>query len=265
MDLLPDDVEREHLIGELANLIATAGAERFLNAPILEPNDRSFPDPWTADAAGVTRLIQRLLGYAGLDHLRLTLEIDQFSQATGKVLMDGTAGGHEGTAAWFAGIRDGVCAFGLDTRGLEDPIGLIGVLAHEVAHAYRHEKALRQPVTAHEERLTDLTTVYLGSGILTTNATQRFRSGQKGAGSWYSRAQAGYLPMQSMSYLLAAQVVARGTPPSPIAKGLSPNQRACFKAACASLERPALCEQLGLPIPAPAAERGWFGRLFKRS
>lgn len=265
MDLLPDEVEREHLIGELAGLIDAAGADHFLTAAILEPNDRSFPDPWTADGPGVKRLLQRLLGYAGLDHLTLTLEIDQFSQATGKVMMDGTAGGHEGTAAWFAGIRDGVCAFGVDTRGLEDPIGLAGTLAHEVAHAFRHDRELRQPVTAHEERLTDLTTVYLGSGILTTNATQRFRSGQKGAGSWWSRAQAGYLPMQSMSYLLAAQVVARGASPQPIARALSPNQRACFKAACAQLSRPALCEQLGLPVPAEREERGWFRRLFGRS
>lgn len=265
MELLPEGDEREHLIAELAKLVATAGSEQFLTAPILEPSDRSFPDPWTADEAGVKRLLQRLLGYAGLEHLTLTIEIDRFSQATGKVLMDGTAGGHEGTAAWFAGIRDGVCAFGVDTRGLEDPVGLIGTLAHEVAHAFRHDRELRQPLTAHEERLTDLTTIYLGSGILTTNATQRFRSGQKGAGSWWSRAQAGYLPMQSMSYLLAAQVVARGVSPQPIARALSPNQRACFKAACAQLSRPALCEQLGLPVPAKLEERGWLRRLFSRS
>lgn len=264
MDLLPDETEREHLIGELAELIKAAGSDSFLTAAIIEPNDRSFPDPWTPDSAGVERLLRRLLGYATLEYLTLTLEIDRFSDVAGNVMMDGTASGHQGTAAWFAGIRDGVCSFGVDTNGLDDPIGLIGTLAHEVAHAYRHEKDLRQPVTAHEERLTDLTTVYLGSGILTTNATQRFRSGQKGAGSWYSRAQGGYLSMQSMSFLLAAQIVARGVPARSIARALSPNQRACFKAAHAQFVRPALLEQLGLPIIVPSNQRSWFSRLFNR-
>lgn len=265
MDLLPDEAEREHLLDDLAELIEAAGSDRFLTAAILEPNDRSFPDPWTPDAAGVERLLRRLLGYATLGGLTLTLEIAQFSETAGHVRMDGTAGGHQGTAAWFDGIRDGVCAFGVDTIGLRDPMGLIGTLAHEVAHAYRHEKQLRQPITAHEERLTDLTTVYLGSGILTTNATQRFRSGRRGAGSWYSRAHAGYLSMQAMSFLLAAQIVARGVPASPIARALSPNQRACFAAAHAQFARPTLLARLGLPLTAPPRhERGWFRRWFAR-
>jgi hypothetical protein len=265
MDLLPDDAEREHLLGELTDLIAVAGSDRFLSAAILEPNDRSFPDPWTPDAAGIERLLRRLLGYATLEGLTLTLEIARFSEAAGNVMMDGTASGHQGTAAWFAGIRDGVCAFGVDTNGLDDPMGLIGTLAHEVAHAYRHEKHLRQPITAHEERLTDLTTVYLGSGILTTNATQRFRSGRKGAGSWYSRAHAGYLSMQAMSFLLAAQIVARGVPASPIARALSSNQRACFEAAHAQFARPTLLARLGLPLTAPPPdERSRFRRWFTR-
>jgi hypothetical protein len=264
VELLPDPDEREHLLGELANLIATVGAETFLSSAVIEPSDRWFPDPWTPDVDGVERLLRRVLAYAGLGELELTIAIDRFADATGKVMLDGRPGGHEGTAAWFAGIRDGVCSFGVDTRGLEDPIGLIGTLAHEVAHAYRHVKELRQPVRLHEERLTDLTTIYLGFGILTVNATQRFRSGQHGAGSWYSRAEGGYLGIQSMSYLLAAQVVARGTAPSAIGRLLATNQRACFKAACKQLgDRGALLTQLGLPASeASSARTGWFRRLF---
>jgi len=85
-------------------------------------------------------------------------------------------------------------------------------LAHEVAHAYRHAHELRISDYEVEERLTDLTTIFLGFGVLTVNASQRFRSGTSGVGgSWYSRSEGGYLSMQSMSYLLAARVVARAT------------------------------------------------------
>jgi len=270
VDVLPGDAVRAQLLDDLASLILAAGSDTFLASPIVEPSDRWFPDRWTPDADGVERLLHRVLGYAGLDHLELTLDIDRFSDATGKVLSDGRAGGHRGTAAWFAGIRDGVCSFGVDTAQLRDPEGLVGTLAHEVAHAYREAHELRVADRAVDEPLTDLTTVYLGLGILTANASQRFRSGRDGAGaSWYSRAEGGYLPMQAMSYLLAAQIVARGAATAPIARVLAPNQRACFKAACTDLgPRDALLERLGLPPAAlirsaPEERRpGWFRRWF---
>jgi hypothetical protein len=265
VELLPDEVERSQLIEQLAETLRAAGGRSFLTAPLVEPSDRWFPDRWTPDEAGVSRLIERLLGYADLGALTLTLELDRFSDAGGKVLQDGRAGGHSGTAAWFAGIRDGVCSFGVDVDQLGDPHGLVGTLAHEVAHAYRTTHALRVSDRELEEQLTDLTTIVLGFGVLTVNASQRFRSGSSGAGgSWYSRSEGGYLAMQSMSYLLAVQVVARGESASAVARLLATNQRACFKAACRELgARDAVLERLGLPPSGSATERrGWLRRWF---
>jgi hypothetical protein len=268
VDVLPDVAVREQLLDDLARLILAEGSETFLDAPLIEPSDRWFPDRWTPDAAGVEHLLRRLLDYARLTHLTLVLEVDQFSNPAGKVLLDGRAGGHEGTAAWFAGIRGATCLFGVDTNQLSDPIALVGTLSHEVAHAYRHASQLRVADAAIEEPLTDLTTVYLGFGILTANASQRFLSGRSGAGgSWWSRSVGGYLGMQAMCFLLAAQSVARGTPPKTLARLLSPNQRACFLAACKDLgAREALLERLGLPPPVqldkPAPRTSWFRRLF---
>lgn len=249
MEVLPEDGERAWLLDELARLIAAAGSETLLASPVIEPSDRWFPDPWTADGDGIERVLRRLLGYAGLGGLELTIELDRFSDAAGEVRLDGRAGGHRGTAAWFAGIHGGVCAFGVDTAQLGDPAGLVGTLAHEVAHAYREANGLRIADREIDEPLTDLTTIYLGFGILTTNASQRFRSGRSGnGGSWWSRAEGGYLPMQAMGYLLAAQVVARGEAPRAVARALAPNQRACFKAACKQLgARAELLARLGLP------------------
>jgi hypothetical protein len=265
VEVLPDETVRAHLLDELAQLISAMGSETFLAAPMIEPSDRWFPDRWTPDEAGVQHLLRRLLDYASLASLTLVLEIDQFSTPQGEVLLDGRAGGHAGTAAWFAGIRDGTCLFGVDTTQLADPVGLVGTLAHEVAHAYRHAQHLRIADPAIDEPLTDLTTVYLGFGILTANASQRYRSGRSGpGGSWYSRAEGGYLGMQALSYLLAAQVIARGTAPKSIARTLSPNQRACFTAACKELgAREALLARLGLPAAPPIEPPGtWLGRLF---
>ncbi|HEX7810139.1 MAG TPA: hypothetical protein VF608_15495, partial [Thermoanaerobaculia bacterium] len=84
-----------------------------------------------------------------------------------------------------------------------------------------------------EELLTDVTTVVLGFGILSTNNTDRYRS----TGTWnvtaWSKSSAGYLPPQAMAYLLALWCAAREKPEErkTIAHHLEPNQRACFRAA----------------------------------
>ena len=266
MDLLPDDHERGLLLEQLAELIAAAGADPFLEAPLVLPEPRYFPDPWSPDEDGVERLLRRVMALAGLGDLDLTLEIDEFAAPAGEVALSGKSSGHEGTAAWFAGIAGDTCRFGVDVGQLRDPVELIGTLAHEVAHAYRHHHRLREDDRELEEQLTDLTTVYLGFGIFTANASLRFTSGTSAFGSWYRRSAGGYLSPQALSYLLAAFALARGDDPRAVARKLSANQAACFKAARSDLgDRDALRARLGLPAapreePARRGLLGWLRR-----
>ncbi len=252
MELLPDEDQRESLLDQLGRLVLAAGPDAFVAAPIVLPDDASFPDRWTPDVDGVHRLLRRVMTYAGLGDLGIDVSVDHYAETT-KVEIDANgqlrATAYAGAAAWFAGIdRTGACRFGVDLHGLDDPQGLTGTLAHEVAHAYRHHEDLVQKPSELEERLTDLTTVYLGFGVLTLNATQRHRSGARG----WSTAHAGYLSPQAMAFLLAAQVVVRGEDPKRIARHLAANQAACFRAACEELRgdgRDALIARLGLPMP----------------
>jgi hypothetical protein len=268
MELLPDEDERERPLDQLTRLVLAAGADTFVAAPIVAPDDRAFPDRWTPDAAGVERLLRRVLGHAGLGALELELSIDAYAETEIQVDAQGRAQitGHRGTAAWFAGIRGRTCRFGVDVNGLADPGQLAGTLAHEAAHAYRHYHDLVARDPALEEQLTDLTTVYLGLGILTANASVRYRSDARG----YRSTHGGYLSVQAMCWLLAAQVVARGEPPRGVARWLDTTQAACLRAACGLLDRDALIARLGLPLPAlwprpPAPpRRGLWARLFGR-
>jgi len=75
--------ERDLLLDDISQLILAAGTEPFLGSPLVEPPDRCVPDPWSPDEAGVGHLIRRLLGYAGLDHLDLVLEIDRWRKRMG--------------------------------------------------------------------------------------------------------------------------------------------------------------------------------------
>jgi hypothetical protein len=251
--LEPD--EREWLIERTAELIASAGWERFVRAPLVLPDAHSFPDRWTPDVRGLRVLAQRLLAYAGLDQLDVEVTVFEGARASNR----GTHGDYHGTAAWFAGIEDGVCLFGCDTGQLDDPVGVVGAMAHEVAHAFRRFHALEVDDRDLEERLTDLTTVYLGFGVITTNAALRHRSSLVGGGlfvSQWSRNQLGYLPAAAMSFALGLWWFARGNDRAGarrIHKALEINQGAWFRGTLSWLrEQP---EDLALELGLPPKER----------
>jgi hypothetical protein len=237
---------QDYLIRELTALIHAHGFAPFVSAPLLEPRAAHFPDRWRPDELGVERLARRLLTYAGLPDLDVDVELFESEIAVEKLAADGSVAdwSHQGAAAWFDGIHEGRCRFGANTAKLATPDVLVGVMAHEVAHAFRHRHGLNLSKREVEEPLTDLTTVYLGFGVLTTNASYRYRASGEMRGAYtrteWSHQSLGYLPPEAMSFLLACQVVARGLPASEarrIAALLEINQAAYFRAAYKTLDR----------------------------
>ena len=229
------------------------GCEVLICAPILEPTRKFFPDPWEASLLGLDRVTRRLLQYAGLGELDVRLE--RFSQnVSPRNRVKGRTCGV--IAAYFAGIRDGSCHFGINDQQTSDPEHLAGIMCHEVAHAYRNFHGLCVEDRDEEELLTDLTTVYLGFGLLAVNNTQRYRSSGDIAGGWvytyWTSSAAGYLPAQAMCFLFAAQLAASEIDPEAKRRlfgHLEPNQAAFVKAALEEIEahRPELDQELGLP------------------
>src|SRR5262245_17289916 len=136
---LPAPLEREWLWSALESVLAKRGESVLLEAPIVLPSDRFFPDRFTPDERGVTALAERLLDYAGLGHLNVSIEIFNEEIDVEEVGHDGKASkwSHEGAVAWFAGIERGTCLFGAQAGALRDPLGLVASMAHETAHAFR--------------------------------------------------------------------------------------------------------------------------------
>jgi len=246
-ELLPDTSEQTELITRLAAVIAAAGYEHFVSTPILLPDSKFFPDRWTADSAGVHRLTKRLLQYAGVGDLGVDMVSYEDEDAS-------STGHHTGVAGWFAGIVDGRCRFGFDERHVEDDDAIVGVMCHEVAHAFRHHRAITGDDHDREEEDTDVTTVYLGFGVLAANNAYRFRTSGSLQGGFAvthtSESSIGYLSARSMTFLLAAQVVLRREERAArraIASALESNQAAFFRAALAALETDDLEAKLGVP------------------
>lgn len=212
MQMLPDPEEREWLIQALGHLVTRRGSEPFLAMPLVEPDRKHFPDPWSFSHQGLDRVTRRLLQYASLGQLDISVQVftdEEWEQAVGEgedpQLMP---------AGLFFGIENGVCQFGFNADNPGDEEHMAGVMAHEVAHVYRAHHGLEIESREEEELLTDVTTVFLGFGILTANNSFRYRSAGENYGhlaylSW-SVSRAGYLTPQGFAYLLALQLHARG-------------------------------------------------------
>jgi hypothetical protein len=255
--VVPAPAQRSRLLAAMGRLCDARGWERLVVGPIFEPVAEQFPDRFPRTVGGVRKMLKRLLAYAELSHLDVVLSLFDSNDPHDEIMEDGSLRRlPDHTAAWFAGIHDGVCRFGLDVQQACDPEHLVGVLAHEVAHAYREHHGLAFVDQEAEEQATDLTTIYLGFGIFTVNNTYRYRSmryldGLEGGHGWSERA-AGYLPPEDMSFLLAAQARCRGMARRELRKlvaYLEVNQRTMFDAALGVIDAEATRVELGIPLP----------------
>lgn len=254
--VLPAPDRRAWLLDALRELLRRTEWEHFVCSPIVLPRPEYFPDRWTESAAGAHRLLRRLFCFADLEELAPHVELFDDGRPP-RQYGETHSVHHKGTAGLFLGIAGGVAYFGAAAELLADPGGITATLAHEVAHAYRAHHGLCVDELDVEEQLTDLTTIFLGFGILSANAALRHRSGFGDEGIFshqWSVQRLGYLSPQELCFVLAAQAHVRGPARAPvrsIADHLEPNQASFFRAALRwfARERPGLAAELGLPPP----------------
>jgi hypothetical protein len=249
---LPEGGDAEYLLDGLARLIELRGVATFVSAPVLLAEPQFFPDRVKPRAEGVAVLLQRLLAYAGVEPKGLEIQI---YPARDELLVRTSPNQHPGAAAWFLDIAEGVYRFGVRDSELRDEQSLIGTLGHEVAHAYRTYHRICVATRDTEEKLTDLTTVYLGFGAFTLESSFSFKTGHyshTGERLAYERQSRGYLSPGQLAFLLAAQLVVRSEREDLLKRvlaSLSANQADAVAAAFRELaaDKLALLEALRLP------------------
>lgn len=258
--LLPPLEERRFVLEQLAGLVRARGYEHLILAPLLRPDERYFPDPWAGGEASVRRVTRRLLVYADLPDFDVEVKLYDDAEVGGPVTRAGA-----GAPAWFFRLQNGTLAVAARVSALRDPLVLVPALARAVAEGWRVHHGLTVKDTVTEQRLVDLTTIFLGFGVLTTDATVR-HSAQRTGGFRLSRSKSilGVLPPQSMAFALAVQAVARQMDTRDVKalrRELQPNQAGFFTAALEVLRvrEPSVSEVLALPpkdswAQAPALE-----------
>ena len=250
--------EQEWLTTQTAKLIGRAGLDRYVAATIVEPTDQWFPDEWHRDDTSVALLAKRVFEHAELADV--TISADLVTSETGHGL---SAVELDATHVKLV----------VDPAHLADPLALIAYLARLAAVVFRIRHALEDADPEQERRLIDLTTIYLGFGLLTTNAAYRYRAsgelqGNRAVTRW-SHDEQGALPAATMAIALATQLVARDAEAGElrrVVRQLETNQAEVFQTACRQLRSDYVVLALGLPSrskwparrsPPPAPTTAW--------
>jgi hypothetical protein len=249
------------LLEEMAALVRRAGAGPFVAAPLLRSDDAHFPDDYDGDVVGVRTFVRRVLRHAGLGDLHVDLEVVQDAAVSDSL-----------APVLFASVDHGRITFELhgDPPARKD---LVDHLVFEAGHAFRACKNLDTDEAPYRDRVdaaddvveqrAAVTAVYLGFGIIAANAAHHYESKAPARDlqthADYHHKMVGSLAPEAIAWLLALQVVVRGSGEETVRQALSPNQRAAFSAAIKELEprRDALIDALGLTgeaeWPSPAS------------
>jgi hypothetical protein len=194
-----DSTDKAWVEDRLRWLSQEFGLDRMRSATVILPTPEFFPDPYDGSRKGVRPLFRRVCRYMKIDPGSVRLEFYRERKTPGAHgLEHGTAGLFEGSGLdslieassqnemhgdgrWYANSEKAVVR--LEVSNLEDPMTVVGTLAHELGHVLLLGEGRISEGADDHEPLTDLLTVFMGLGIFTANSRVRtFRGQLKGAG-----------------------------------------------------------------------------------
>lgn len=251
--LVPPATERDAILGVLAELVGKRGYEHFVLAPLVEPDARHFPDRWVGGEPSVVRVIRRLAIYADLEQLKVRVMIEQ-DGGLGVMTPAGV-----GAPAWFGKLDGDTAVIAVRESSLREPLVLVPALARAVAAAFRahHRIAVGDPTR--EEQLVDLTSIYLGFGLLTLPAALRRYADKSGARPRAMVSRLGVTDQRSLAFALAAVIEARELGEAQrdaIAECIGDTPAAFVEASCELIAgmTPSIAQRLAIPPRARWAE-----------
>jgi hypothetical protein len=208
----PLGAQQRALLAELATLIASGGAWRFLRAPIVAANDTYYPETWNETRAGIGRVVGRTMWHA---HLPFEARVHDAR----KPAMRGFKLLRETKIALAKVDRRGV-EFEVSALGNDEVAGLVshevgrafaGWLDHDVGGPFRAASPRELPTA----RSGSIATVYLGLGVIAANAAYFDRSAGdlRDRATHAERRRRDGIDVAEIAFLLAVQATVRGKVP----------------------------------------------------
>lgn len=201
------------------------GRDVFSRRALVLPLEEFFPDRYDASDESVRKLMDRVCGYMDADPALVELE---FFTDRGEVWLVNDRGQYLPHEAGLYDEQAQRTVIHLETSQLDEPMTLVGTIAHELAHL----RLLGERRIPHDvfdsELLTDLTVVFHGLGIFLANDPRAWESHfTKWPGT--DARQPEYMTQPMFGYALAHAAWFRKEQKPQWAKYLRMDARASFK------------------------------------
>ena len=196
--------------------------EPVLRGDVLLPDDPRFPRPYRGGAEDVRRVVDTVFAQFRVERDAVTVEMERSDPAERELIANlPLAHSSQGAVGHYRRSADGLPLITLTEELTANPVALVAVLAHELGH---HRLLGEERVAADRrdgEPLTDLATVFFGTGHFNANAAFRFTQGATG----WRRSSIGYLTQPMFGYALARYAWLRREPEPGWARLLDANPR----------------------------------------
>jgi hypothetical protein len=145
----------------------------FNGRRLVLPTPEYFPDPYDGSKRAVRTLLDRVCEHMDVVPRLVSLK---FVADVGKIWLVNEAGHYLPGAAGTYEEGDRKFIIRIDESGLGDPMGLVGTMAHELAHVRLLGESRIMSDIYDNELLTDLTVVFFGLGIFLANTPRNWDS-----------------------------------------------------------------------------------------
>jgi hypothetical protein len=221
-----DSAAKQWIESRLQWLSQHFGRDVFTRRAVILPTSEFFPDPIDGSKASVHNLLGQVCRYMDADPESIDLEfITQTPDLwlvndDGKYLPTGAAGLYD--------ERPGRTIIHIATAEMYDLTGLVGTMAHELAHLRLMGEGRMNGDEFDNELLTDLTAVFHGFGIFLGSSPRNWDS-QYGVWPGTQLRRPEYMTLPMFGYALAHSAWLRGEGNPEWARYLSFELRPCFK------------------------------------
>ncbi len=223
----PVDAAAKKWIEERLHWLADQfGADTFVRRAVILPTNEFFPDPVDGTEASVRNLLDQVCRYMDVAPRRVALELFTNKHALwlvneqGKSLPTGAAGLYDERADRIT--------IHIDTSQLNHLPGLVGTMAHELAHLRLMGERRVRGDEYDNELLTDLTAVFHGFGIFLGNSPANW-DGLYGQWPGTALRKPEYMTLPMYAYVLAHAACLRQQSRPEWYQFLSYDLRPCFK------------------------------------
>jgi hypothetical protein len=179
------------------------GTRRLLDATVILPTPKHFPDPYDGSAEALRLMVDRIATTMQVDPAKIDIDLFSSDHDLSETLVPFFSGKSSGAAGLYFHEPEDRQIIAINEAELKHPVPLVAVIAHEIGHILLLRPGLVKRDEPDMEHLNDLLTIFLGFGIFTANAAFQFSQFTSNDSQGWSTKRLGYLSEPMLGYALA--------------------------------------------------------------